>query len=260
MVTANEINIDFILYLYDKYISDLITVRKLERKLLSKAIDYRFQEYQMYRMLRTLLKQLGVVQIGAKLTPRFDDIEAEITYLLIREFKPQTVVEISPADGWSTSWILNALKDNGSGKLYSYDLVDNATKNIPLPLAKDRWTFCAGDIKKNIDKLPEKIDYLFIDSDHSAEFAAWYIENIFSRLERGTPVSVHDVFQSEDWYFPEKEVILDWLRMSSIDYFSASFINAKEIFERICSSKKRLNICSFIHKSRINPAIFFIYK
>lgn len=257
---VNELNISTILSLYDKYISDLRTVRKYERKILSKSIDSRFQGYQIYRILRTWLNKLGVVQIGAKLTPRFDDIESEITYLLIREFKPETVVEISPADGWSTSWILSALKDNGSGKLYSYDLVDNATKNIPLHLSKNRWTFCSGDIKKNIDKLPDKIDYLFIDSDHSAEFAQWYIKNIFSRLGSGTPVSVHDVFQSEEWYFPEKEVILDWLRIRSIDYFSASFINEKEIFEKICRFKKRSNICSLIHKSQINPAIFFIYK
>jgi len=62
------------------------------------------------------------------LDPHFDDIEAEITYLLIRAFRPKTLVKISPLGGWSTSWILNAIRDNNYGTLYSYDLVDDSLK------------------------------------------------------------------------------------------------------------------------------------
>ena len=255
-----ELNSDLVLSLYEKYLPDLKSVRAYEKKMLSRAYDYRFGQYRPYRIARDLMKRLGVEQLGARLYPRFDDIEAEITYLLIREFRPGTVVEISPADGWSTSWILNALKDNGTGRLWSFDVVDNSTRNIPPHLSGNRWTFFQGDIRENTDKLPEKIDYLFIDSDHSAEFARWYIGHLFPRIAAGTPVSVHDVFQSAEWHFPEKEVILDWLKGRGIGRFSASSVDERKVFEEIDRCKKRLNIAGPIHRSTINPAIFFISR
>lgn len=252
------LNIQFVLGLYNKYTDDLKRVRKYQRKFYSK--DSLSRERFFWRILRYALRKFGIIQIGLELNASFDDIESEITYLLIREFKPETIIEISPSGGWSTSWILNALKDNGFGKLYSYDLVDNSTKNISLDLSENRWIFYLGDIKKNVDKLPEKIDYLFIDSDHSARFAQWYIKNVFSKLKSGTPVSVHDVFQTKEFYFPEERVILDWLRIKNIDYFSASPMKYETIFEEICKLKKTKNIWKLIHKTQTNPAIFFIFK
>lgn len=94
--------------------------------------------------------------------PQLDDIESEITYLLLREYKPEHVVEISPSAGWSTSWILRALQYNQLGHLYSFDFIDDSTSTIPEELYAYRWTFIQGDIKRNIDKLSQQIDYLFI--------------------------------------------------------------------------------------------------
>ena len=97
--------------LYEKYGSDLITVREKQRALYS-------------------------IRHNIRLEPQLCDMEAEITYLRIREYRPHKVVEISPASGWSTAWILHALKDNGVGKLYSYDLVDDCTRIIPQRLSE----------------------------------------------------------------------------------------------------------------------------
>lgn len=249
-----NLNVDFILSLYEKYIYELKKVREYQRKLLSSQKNHS-QSKEHFNYI--LDNNTGKIKIA----PKLEDIEAEMTYLLIREFKPETIVEISPYKGWSTSWILNAIKDNGAGKLYSYDLIDDSTKMIPLDLSKGRWTFIRGDIKKNMDKLPQKIDYLFIDSEHSADFAREYIKNIFPKLENGTPISIHDVFAEEYHaiFNSERNVILDWLKEKKINYFTVSSIREKIVYNKIMSAKKKLNIKRPIVRSRTNSMIFFYF-
>jgi hypothetical protein len=56
--------------------------------------------------------------------PQLDDVEAELTYLALRDHRPHTVMELGTFQGWSTTWILRALRDNGHGRLHSFDQVD----------------------------------------------------------------------------------------------------------------------------------------
>lgn len=217
-------NIDFIISLYEKYINDLKKVRGFQAKLYFQQ-GYYYERYFPYRAVRYGLRKVGLIEaFDGGLKPQLDDIEAEITYLLIRQYRPETVVKISPCGGWSTSWILHGIKDNGRGKLYSYDLIDDATKNVPPELSNGRWNFHLGDITKVLEKLPESIDYLFMDSDHGAEFANWYIQHIFPRVKKGCPVSVHDVYHAAlpGSHGSEGEVIIEWLREQGIDYFTPS--------------------------------------
>jgi predicted O-methyltransferase YrrM len=88
-----------------------------------------------------------------------DDIEAEITYLLLRELRPAAVVEIGTFHGWSTTWILRALRANDTGHLYSYDLVDHAVRSVPEDLSADRWTFVHGDVRGHLQTMPDPVDY-----------------------------------------------------------------------------------------------------
>ena len=83
-----HIDIDHIIGLYRTYAHDLDRVREQQRKLLAPPTSLKAQ---------------------------LDDLEAEITYLLLREARPETVVEIGTFHGWSTTWILQALRDNGTG-------------------------------------------------------------------------------------------------------------------------------------------------
>lgn len=64
---------------------------------------------------------------------QLSDVEAELTYLRIRALKPNRVFELSPFRGWSTFWLLSALRDNGKGTLHSFDIVDAATRTGVLP-------------------------------------------------------------------------------------------------------------------------------
>ena len=254
-----ELNIEFILRLYKKYLTDIEKVRKYQKKLYY-LYTSRFEKYIVYRSLQDVMKRIMGLGITNRLRPQLDDVEAEITYLLIREFKPENIVEISPCGGWSTSWILNAIRDNNFGKLYSYDLIDDSVKIIPSDLSKDKWIFIKGDIKKNINRLPQIIDYIFIDSDHSTDFAHWYIKNIFPKLKIGTPISVHDVFHKSNpsSFDGEGGVIIDWLEQKGIKYFTASKRRDKKIYDKIMLVKRELGTEKRVHYSQVNPMIFFL--
>ena len=196
------------------------------------------------------------------LRPSFDDVEAEVTYLLLRRSRPKIVVEISPSGGWSSLWILSALKDNGSGCLYSYDLVDDAKKNIPSGLSADRWVFVRGDVRQAVRALPRPIDYLFVDSDHSAEFADWYIQNVFPLLGPNSIVSIDDVFRAptdRPREFGEGRRVLEWLKTEGLEYLSFSPYAPSAGYEQAMRVKAELAMDRPIHNSIVNPCLFFSY-
>ncbi|WP_079158573.1 class I SAM-dependent methyltransferase [Streptomyces caniscabiei] len=192
---------------------------------------------------------------------QLDDIEAEITYLLLREARPETVVEIGTFHGWSTTWILRALRDNGTGHLYSYDIVDHVVREVPETLSTGRWTFTQGDARENLEKIPEDADFLFIDAAHSASFARWYLQHLFPRLRPGIPVCVHDVFHGRRALpFTEGAVVLRWLAERENAYFTASRAHAPEIHDRLKDIKRSLALGHPVRESRDNPMIFFTLR
>src|SRR6201991_302786 len=114
--------------------------------------------FELYKEFAGELAAVGKAQreyadsMKATMTPQLDDLEAEITYLLLRAIKPAGVVELGTFHGWSTTWILSALRDNGFGHLHSFDLIDNVVRNVPAELVADRWTFVMGDIKQMVEQ------------------------------------------------------------------------------------------------------------
>ena len=59
-------------------------------------------------------------------------------------------MELGTFQGWSTTWILRALRDNGHGHLHSFDQVDAVLRTVPADLADGRWTFVPGDVAANL--------------------------------------------------------------------------------------------------------------
>lgn len=123
---------------------------------------------------------------------QFDDLEAEALYLLLRATKPEKVVEISPCDGWSTTWILKALADNQTGSLESFDIHDKSKRFVPQQLA-DRWSLHVGDVRADTAPLPDEVDFLLIDSKHTQGFAKWYLKEVLPKVKPGSPVVIHDI-------------------------------------------------------------------
>src|SRR5262245_54360322 len=123
---TTQFTVDALEDLYHRYAPDLRLARESQRELLAQ------------RAMR----------------PKLDDIEAELTYLLLRESRPSAVVEIGSFHGWSTTWILRALRDNGHGQLSTFDIVDHVRRTVPADLVDGRWTFVAGDVRANLRRIP----------------------------------------------------------------------------------------------------------
>ncbi|MFC3383656.1 class I SAM-dependent methyltransferase [Couchioplanes azureus] len=189
---------------------------------------------------------------------QLDDLEAEITYLLIREERPATVVEIGSLHGWSTTWILRALRDNRAGALVTHDLIDTARHHVPAGLAEGRWTFVPGDVRETLRGHRHGIDHLFIDAAHTASFARWFVGGLFPTLRAGTPVSVHDVFHGRrPWPISEGRVVLSWLADNGAGYFTPSRRAAAVVNRELEDLKRRLGLLEPVHDGRDDPMLFF---
>lgn len=191
------------------------------------------------------------------ITPQLDDVEAELTYLLLRHHRPSQVVEVGTYYGWSTTWILSALRDNGSGHLQSFDLVDHVCGTVPEELSTGRWTFHRGDLRETVEKVPADTGYLFVDADHGRRFARWYLEHLFGRIATGTPTSVHDVFHlPRARPFTEGSEVLRHLERSGTDWFTSSRAAAPRNLRALDAVRAELGITGVRGTSR-NPMIFF---
>lgn len=229
-------------------------------------IDIRYAS-ALYRTHRDTLAgaraaQRALLDAGDGAKAQLDDVEAELTYLLVRDRAPGAVVEFGALHGWSTTWILRALhdadRDGRRGELHSFDLIDRAARNVPADLADGRWTFHHGDVRGNLRELPDDIGYLFIDAAHTAGFARWYIERVFPLVQPGTPVSVHDVFHGRrPKPFSEGSVITAWLAERGVPYFTASAARAPEQYGRLMEVKRELGLDTPVRTPRRNPMIFF---
>ncbi|MEU2789840.1 class I SAM-dependent methyltransferase [Streptomyces sp. NPDC007100] len=228
----DTITTDHIRALYQKYEKDLRTVRDDLRRLLRDR--------------------------GKSMKAQLDDYEAEITYLLLRDLRPEVVVEIGTFYGWSTMWILSALRDNGTGHLHSFDIVDHVVRNVPAELSAERWTFTKVDVREHPGKVPAEVDYLFIDADHGARFARWYIDNLFPAVPPGTPASVHDVFHGRrPKPFSEGSVIVRWLAGNDIAFFTASTAKAPGVTRELALAKRDLGLDEPVRDGDHNPMIYF---
>ncbi len=144
---------------------------------------------------RARLKEFAGSGLGS--TPTFD---CETIYSLVRAMRPSVVVETGVCYGASSEYILEALKDNEHGVLYSIDL-GNAPDEPPndffvRPTLKDRWRLIIGDSKRELPRLLARlgqIDLFHHDSLHTYEHMMWEYETAFPYLGANGVLSSHDV-------------------------------------------------------------------
>jgi predicted O-methyltransferase YrrM len=266
-ITLDELGAGF-----ERFRLDLQRVRAYQAKLYAARGPYR-SEYLLGRAIQTRWSEVAAVQslwgsfellarklrYGRSLSPAFDDLESEILYLLLRIEQPEVVVEISPSGGWSTSWILHALRDNGHGHLHSFDIVSDSTRNLPSDLTSGRWTFSQGDVRTS-SKIPDRIDFLFLDSDHTAEFADWYIGMLIRRLPPYVVVVIDDIFSQgrrKDLTPTEASRVLDFLHQERIVYLTVSPRRDHQSYETVRRFWRSSGGNAPIHWSEANPAIYF---
>lgn len=224
-------SLEFAAGLYRKYASDLMPVIEQQRALHAENRE--------------------------RMTPQLDDIEAELTYLHLRELRPATVMELGTFHGWSTTWILSALRDNGTGTLHSFDRIDNVVRNVPTALADGRWTFVQGDVQKALDLVPPDVDFLFVDADHGRRFGRWYLAHLFPLMRSGTTVSVHDVFHGKNArILSEGREVVSWLDERGVELFTAARRHAPETFAALNEVRAEVGI-EGARGAGVNPMIWF---
>jgi predicted O-methyltransferase YrrM len=253
----------WILDLYRQHADALRNVRAEMRRLYrASCVPWRNRSLVHKAAARALQPFAGPIGLEPRMLAQTDDEQCEILYLLLRAERPGHVVEISPFHGWSTSWILSALRDNGHGRLVSHDLIDASRHNVPADLAEGRWQLVLGDARQQVAKDGEPIDFLLMDSDHSAEFAQWYLATVLPRVRDGAIVCVDDVFHHADpaKFDGEGPVVLDWLQQRGIPWFTCAKARNPSALNALRGQKVSMRLSDRIHTSDANPAIFFRHR
>jgi predicted O-methyltransferase YrrM len=204
-----------------------------------------------------IAEQRALREATPSMVPQLDDLESEITYLLLRHARPARVMELGTFHGWSTTWILRALRDNGTGHLHSFDRVDHVRSTVPAELAEGRWTFHHGDVRALLAEVPRDAGYLFVDAAHTASFARWYLAELFPLVPAGIPVSVHDVFHTR-WALPftEGAVVTRWLGGHGTDWFSASRRHDPDTHHALLALRRDLGVTG-ARDTTVNPMLWF---
>lgn len=129
---------------------------------------------------------------------------------------------------------------------------------MPKSLSDGRWEFRKGDAKTLTGDWLSDVDYLFIDADHRARFARWYLAEVFPVLRPGIPVSVHDVFhRAVPLPFTEGVEVLRWLDRAGTAYFTAARARAPRTCARLGELRRELGLIEPVHTGRDNPMLFF---
>ncbi|GAB3661743.1 class I SAM-dependent methyltransferase [Glycomyces tarimensis] len=224
------------------------------------AISIHVERYEIYAadLRRVRAEQAALRERRPGMRPRLDDMEAELSYLRVRALAPSTVVQIGRDDGWSASWLLRALRDNGHGRLHSFDPSGRAGEDVPGELAEGRWSLEAGDVRERAEALPRRIDYLYLGGSRSGRFARWYLPRLVAALAPGTPVSVRDVFRHRSPLpLGEASVVLKWLRRRHLEYFTAAPARQPVVHRQLDRVRRELGLRDPVHVGDRNPMIFF---
>ena len=97
-----------------------------------------------------------------------------------------------------------ALEHNGRGRVLSFELSPKRAMrgNIRRNGLAHRVELFCGDVREELPRVLRQlradgtatgIEFLFIDSDHGAEFARWYLQAVFLYVRRNGVIHIDDV-------------------------------------------------------------------
>ena len=157
-----------------------------------------------------------------------------LLFLLVRQLKPECVVETGVARGASSAYILNALHENSKGHLYSIDLPPYAAgvklgsdhyllndgqlhtvskeysigQLVPEYL-KDRWSLILGDSRKELPIVlaaQPSVDMFLHDSLHTYEHMRFEYEAAWPHIRPGGILVSHDTLWNSAFYEFSRQV------------------------------------------------------
>lgn len=131
-------------------------------------------------------------------------------WCLVRHLKPQNVVETGVAHGVTSRFILEALKINGAGALWSIDLPYLQPKRqdeVGIAVAetlRKRWMLIRGSSRQRLPPLLAQlgtIDLFVHDSLHSERNVRFELEKAWAKLKPGGAIVVDDIDSNSAFRF-----------------------------------------------------------
>jgi predicted O-methyltransferase YrrM len=219
------------------------------------------ERYERYQgdLRRARTAQLKRSQTRPAMRTQLDDVEAELVYLRVRAAEPAVVVEFGGRDGWSSGWLLRALRDNGSGELFSFAQGGDPWEGVPRELGEGRWHVVGGDPRRSMALAPGRIDYAHFDATAWPGLTHWFLDEVAAGLKPGTPVSVHDVFHHR-FELPVGGAAMArrWLRRKRIECFTASPAKAPVVHRQLERIRCGLGFSEVLNpRGGANPTAFF---
>jgi len=131
------------------------------------------------------------------------DFWAKLLYLLVVEFKPETVIELGTNAGFSTATLAAGLKYNQKGTLISLEgdpsLAEIARKNL-AELRLDRVEVITGLFSDTLPGALQKLkslQFAYIDGHHDELATETYFEQILTHCEPGSIIIADDISWSD---------------------------------------------------------------
>jgi len=131
-----------------------------------------------------------------------DESLARTLWCIVRHLRPTRVIETGVARGITTRLLLEALRENGNGHLWSIDLpmlrsrwYDHTAAAVPKSLRSD-WTYLRGSSRRRLPGLLEtipEIDLFVHDSAHTEANMRFEFGWAWQALRPGGALVSHDI-------------------------------------------------------------------
>jgi hypothetical protein len=223
-------------------------------------------EYDLFPKKQTPIPYQFYVNNG-----RFESVDCELLYCMIRHFRPNTIIEIG--SGNSTYLAAQTLLKNEQEFGISANLI--AVEPYPSDILKSGFPGLTQLVEQRVEDIDLSIfhnlkenDILFIDSSHVLKIGndvqRIYLE-ILPKLTKGVLIHVHDIFFPSEY---PKEIILKHYRFWTEQYLLQAFLSFNSAFEVLWASsyihlnnpETLENAFSSYHKETRWPGSFWMRK
>jgi len=136
-------------------------------------------------------------------TGQYDWFSGQVLYFLVRYLRPVRIIEVSTSSGYSSLFSALALKANEFGRLETFELLPEiasaAWANFERFGVQDYVRLHVGDAREKAHAVvaernqKREKEILFLDSEHTEEFARFFLDTFLPDTHPESLFHMHDV-------------------------------------------------------------------